>query len=68
MSRECSTHGREEECIQGFGGKDRRGKPIGSLRCNIKINLREIGCDGIKWIYLVQGSEQWRAAVNLRVP
>jgi Uri superfamily endonuclease len=24
MGRKLSTHRREEECIQGFGGKDRR--------------------------------------------
>jgi hypothetical protein len=37
-----------------------------------KIDLREIGWDGMDWIDLVQDSDQWRALVktvmNLRVP
>jgi hypothetical protein len=39
---------------------------------NIKIDLREIGWDGIDWIDLAQDRNQWRALVNmvmnLRVP
>jgi hypothetical protein len=39
---------------------------------NIKIDLREIGWDGMDWIDLAQDREQWRAVVNtvmkLRVP
>jgi hypothetical protein len=39
---------------------------------NIKIDLREIGWDGVDWIDLAQDKDQWRALVNtvmnLRVP
>jgi hypothetical protein len=39
---------------------------------NIKIDLREIGWDGVDWIDLGQDRDQWRALVNtamkLRVP
>jgi hypothetical protein len=39
---------------------------------NVKLNLREIGIDGPKWIRLTQDPVQWRAFVNtvmkLRVP
>jgi hypothetical protein len=39
---------------------------------NIKIDLRETGCDGVDWIELAQERDQWRALVNtvmnLRVP
>jgi hypothetical protein len=39
---------------------------------SIKIDLREIGWDGIDWIDLAQDRDQWRALVNavmnLRVP
>jgi hypothetical protein len=39
---------------------------------NIKIDLREIGWDGMDWVDLVKDRGQWRALVNtvmkLRVP
>jgi hypothetical protein len=39
---------------------------------NIKIDLRELGWDGMDWIELAQDRDQWRALVNtvmnLRVP
>jgi hypothetical protein len=39
---------------------------------NIKMDLREIGWDGMDWIDLAQNTDQWRALVytvmNLRVP
>jgi hypothetical protein len=39
---------------------------------NIKMDLREIGWDGVDWIDMVQVRDQWRAHVNtvlnLRVP
>jgi hypothetical protein len=39
---------------------------------NIKMDLRELGWNGMDWINLAQDREQWRALVNavmnLRVP
>jgi hypothetical protein len=39
---------------------------------NIKIDLREVGWDGVDWIDLAQDRDKWRAlvkvVVNLRVP
>jgi hypothetical protein len=39
---------------------------------NIKMDLKEIGWDGVDWIDLAQDRNQWRALVNtemnLRVP
>jgi hypothetical protein len=39
---------------------------------NIKMDHREIGCDGGDWLDLAQDRDQWRALVkavmNLRVP
>jgi hypothetical protein len=39
---------------------------------NIKMNIREIGGDGVDWIDMAQDRDQWRALVytvlNLRVP
>jgi hypothetical protein len=39
---------------------------------NIKMNLKEIGCDCVDWIHLVQDRDQFRGlmktVMNLRVP
>jgi hypothetical protein len=51
-------------------------RPLARPRCrwedNIKIDLREIGWDGLDWVDLAQDRDQWRALVNtimnLRVP
>jgi hypothetical protein len=32
---------------------------------NIKMDLREIGCDDMDWIDLDQDRDQWRALVNM---
>jgi hypothetical protein len=53
-------------------GRRPRGKPRRRWVDNIKIDLREIGWDGMDWIDLAQDRDQWRALVravmNLRVP
>jgi hypothetical protein len=53
-------------------GKRPLGKPRHRWEENIKMDLREIGIDGSKWIQLVQDRVQWRPFVNtvmnLRIP
>jgi hypothetical protein len=57
-------------------GKPEGKRPLGRLRRtwvgNIKMDLREIGWDGVDWIHMAQDRDQWRALVNtvlkLRVP
>jgi hypothetical protein len=43
-------------------------RPLGRPRCrwvdNIKMNLREIGWDGMDWIELAQDRDRWRSLVN----
>jgi hypothetical protein len=53
-------------------GKRQLGRPRRMWMDNIKIDLREIGWDGVDWINVAQDRDQWRALVNmvmnLRVP
>jgi hypothetical protein len=57
-------------------GRPEGKRPLGTPRRrwvdNIKMDLREIGWDGVDWIDLSQSRDRWRALVNtvisLRVP
>jgi hypothetical protein len=53
-------------------GKRPLGRPRRRCVDNIKMDLSEIGWDGMDWIDLAQNWDQWRAFVNtvmnLRVP
>ena len=57
-------------------GKPGGNRPLGRSRRrwedNIKMNLREVGCDPGEWIDLAEDRDQWRdyvrAVMNLRVP
>jgi hypothetical protein len=54
------------------GGKRPLGRPSRRWVDNIKMDLREIGWDGVDRIDLAQDRDQWRAllntVMNLRVP
>ena len=57
-------------------GKPEGKRPLGRLRRrwedNIRMDLREVGCDPGEWIDSPEDRDQWRAyvraATNLRVP
>jgi hypothetical protein len=56
------------EVFTGFwlGGLKRPlGRPRHSWEDNIKLDLREIGIDGVNWIQLAQDRVQWQAFVNM---
>jgi hypothetical protein len=65
-----------ERCLRGFGWEAPKVRPLGRPRRgwedNIKMDLKETGIGGAKWIRLVQDRVQWQAFVdtvmNLRVP
>jgi hypothetical protein len=46
-------------------GKKPLGRPRHRWVDHIKIDLRDIGWDGMDWISLAQDRDQWRALVNL---
>jgi hypothetical protein len=59
-----------------LAGKSEGKRPLGRPRRrwvdNIKMDLREIGWNGMDWIDLTQDRNQWRTllntGINLRVP
>jgi hypothetical protein len=65
MGREFSTKGNAYRILVG---KSEGERPLGRPRCmwvdNNKLNLREIGWDGMDWIDLAQDRDQRRALVN----
>jgi hypothetical protein len=57
-------------------GKPERKIPLGRPRRrwedNIKMDIQEVGCEGMDWIDLAEDRDRWRtlvnAVMNLRVP
>ena len=53
-------------------GKRPLGRPRRRREDNIKLDLREVGCDPGEWIGLAEDRDRWRpyvrAVMNLRVP
>jgi hypothetical protein len=57
-------------------GKPQGKRPLGRARRrwvdSIKMDLKEIGWDGVDWIDMAQDRDKWRALVNtvlnLRIP
>jgi len=65
---------RRGECRVSVGkpeGKRLLGRPKLRWEDNIKMDLQEVGCEGMDWIGLAQDRDRWRdlvnALVNLRI-
>jgi hypothetical protein len=46
-------------------GRRTRGRHRGGWEDNIKMYLKEIGCEGGNYILLTQDKDQWRIIVNI---
>jgi hypothetical protein len=61
--------GEKRNAYRIFVGKPERKSPLGRSRYrwedNIKMDLGEMGWDGMAWIDLAQDRFQWRALVNM---
>jgi hypothetical protein len=74
MGGTCSTHRRDENCVQDFGRKTWRyySEDLGVDGEILLEWILEIWREVVDWIYAVQDMDQWRAVVstvmNLRVP
>ena len=76
MGRTCSTYGTSRNAYRVLVGKPEGKRHLGRPRRrwedNIKMDLREVGCDTEDWIDLAENRDQWRAyaraVIDLRVP
>jgi len=65
MGGACSAYGRGERPLGKPEGKRLLGRPRFRWEDNIKMNLQEVGCEGMDWIGLAQDRDRWRAVVNV---
>jgi hypothetical protein len=76
MGRACSTNWEKMNAysvlVRKPEGKRLLGRPRHRWVGKIKMDLREIGWDGMDWIDLTQDRDEWRVLVNtvmnIRVP
>jgi hypothetical protein len=62
------VHGGEEYAYRMLVGKPEGKRLRGRHRLrwedDVKMNLKEMGWDGMDWIHLAEGRDKWQAAVN----
>jgi hypothetical protein len=76
MGRDVARMRAKRNAYRIFVGKPESKRPLGRSRRrwvdNIKVDLREIGCDGMYCINMAQDRNRWKALVNrvmkFRVP
>jgi hypothetical protein len=71
-ARKRENRNAESILVGMLEGKRPLGRPRRRWMDNIKMDIREMGWDGMDWIDLAQDRDQWMALVNtvinLRVP
>jgi hypothetical protein len=55
MGRACSTHGRDEKCIQNYNGKLKGRDHSEDI---VEDNIREIRSEDVNWSHLAQDRNQ----------
>jgi hypothetical protein len=68
MGGTYSTHGRDkyiQSLVRKFEGMRPFGIPRHRWEDNIRMDLREIGWEGVNCIHVVQNRDQWQAVVNM---
>jgi hypothetical protein len=67
-SRHVARMGEKRNAFRILVGKPEGKRPLGRPRHRwvdeIKMDLREIGWDGVDWIDMAQNRDQWRVLVN----
>jgi len=68
MDWECSTYGEIGGLYRVLVGKPEGKRPLGRPRrrweVNIKMDLPEVGCEGMDWLDMAQDTDRWRALVT----
>ena len=68
MGGACGTYGEGRGVCRVLVGKSEGKRPLGRPRRrwedNIKMDVQELGWEGIDWIELSQDRDSWRALVN----
>ena len=64
MARVGESRGLYRVLVVKPEGKKALGRPRLRLEDNIKIDLQEVGSDGMDWIDLAQDRDRWRTLVN----
>jgi hypothetical protein len=68
MGRACGLYGGEEKCRRILLGKREGKRPLGRHRhrwkANIKMDLKEVGQEGMDWLHLAQDRDKWQSLVS----
>ena len=67
----CSTYGENRVVyivlVRTSEGKNPLGRPRHKWEDNIKMDLQEVGCEGMDWISVAQDRDELQALLNVKV-